>query len=275
MDHFQSIPREQRAEPFVKWQGGKKRLLPAYDALFPSHFEMYHEPFLGGGAVFLYLRHVGRVDRALLSDLNGELIHLYRIIRDEVEALILELEQYPYEKEFYYAVRDKLPEDLDPVKQAARMLYLNRTCFNGLYRVNKQGKFNVPIGRYDTPVVCNASNLRNVSRLLQGVELQRWGYETIVDMARPGDFVYLDPPYQPLTVAGTGDPEAFNESQQGKLHEIFRLLDRRGCLVMLSNSATREVRHLYRSWDMKEIAAHRGAAKRRGRHVELVIRNYA
>ncbi|MFT7626275.1 MAG: DNA adenine methylase, partial [Myxococcota bacterium] len=195
MDHFQSIPVAQRAEPFVKWAGGKKKLLHAYDTLFPAHFENYHEPFLGGGAVFLFLAHVGRIERAILSDANEELIHLYRTVRDDTERLVAELETYPYERDFYYRLRALEPKRLDPIRRAARMLYLNRTCFNGLYRVNSKGQFNVPIGRYDNPVICNGPNLRNISHLLQGRELQAWGYETVLDVARPGDFVYMDPPH--------------------------------------------------------------------------------
>ena len=280
MDYFQSIPPESRAEPFVKWAGGKKRLLGAYDSLFPSHFETYHEPFLGGGAVFLFLAHVGRIERALLSDINAELMHLYRVVRDDVERLIVELDKYPYEKDFYYELRSRDPLRLDPVCRAARMLYLNRTCFNGLYRVNQHGQFNVPIGRYDSPVICNAPNLRNVSRLLQGVELQRWSYETVLDVARPGDFVYLDPPYESLSAVDNRSraEERFDDTMQGKLFEIFRVLDRRGCLVMLSNASTPLTRQLYHAFDLREVQVPRGGSRkrsRRSRRTELVIRNYA
>jgi len=279
MDFFQSIPPESRAEPFVKWAGGKKRLLQAYDSLFPSHFETYHEPFLGGGAVFLFLAHVGRIERALLNDIPDELMNLYRVVRDDVERLAAELETYPYEKDFYYALRARDPLRLDPLSRAARMLYLNRTCFNGLYRVNQKGQFNVPIGRYEDPVICNAPNLRNVSRLLQGVELQRWSYETVLDVARPGDFVYLDPPYQSLSAVDSrvSPEERFDDSMQGKLFDIFRVLDRRGCLVMLSNASTPLTRQLYNQYDLREVQVPRASTRKRGRRarrLELVIRNY-
>lgn len=280
MDHFQSIPRERRAEPFLKWAGGKKRLLSAYDPLFPAHFDTYHEPFLGGGAVYMYLAHTKHIERGILSDVNAELIHLYRVVRDDVERLIAEASAYPYEKDFYYAIRARDPREMTSVERAARMLYLNRTCFNGLYRVNKKGQFNVPIGRYDKPQICNASNLRNVSNLLQGCEIQHWSFETILEIARPGDFVYMDPPYQPLTKTSnftSYTADAFDESHQGRLFEIFRILDRRGCLVMLSNSATPLVRDLYKMYDLKEIQAPRSVTSRTSRRSkvsELVIRNF-
>ena len=278
MDHFQSIPPERRAEPFVKWAGGKKRMLGAFDSLFPSHFGTYHEPFLGGGAVFLYLAHVGRIQNSLLSDSNEELMHLYRVIRDDAEHLIAELAQYPYEKDFYYATRALNPQELAPVERAARMLYLNRTCFNGLYRVNRKGQFNVPIGRYERPTICNASNLRNVSALLQGVELQAWDFGAVLDVARPGDFVYLDPPYQPISAVQTSgsSQESFSDSQHGKLFEIFRVLDRRGCMVMLSTASTPLIRQLYsRRYDVRSVQYPRNASRRTGRRQsELVIRNY-
>ncbi len=277
MDHFQSIPREHRAEPFVKWAGGKKKLLPAYDTLLPSHFETYHEPFLGGGAVFLYLAHVGRVGRAILSDVNGELMQLWRVVRDAPERLIAELEGYPYERDFYYGIRALDPNRIDPVRRAARMLYLNRTCFNGLYRVNSLGQFNVPIGRYENPVICNAANLMNVSKLLQGRELQAWSYENVLEVARPGDFVYLDPPHHVVEsrTRANQTTAGFTDHHQGKLFEIVRMLDRRGCLVMLSNTSTPLVRRMYRGWDVKEANRRKPARGRRGKPVELVIRNYA
>ncbi len=279
MDHFQSIPHELRAEPFVKWAGGKKKMLSAYDSLFPSHFETYHEPFLGGGSVFLYLMHIQRIGRALLSDANAELIHLYRMVRDDVERVVEEVMTYPYDKEFYYAVRALDPQTLTPVRRAARMLYLNRTCFNGLYRVNRKGQFNVPIGRYDSPTICNDTNLRNVSRLLQGIELQSWEYQTVLDVARPGDFVYLDPPYHAVSAGGrstSSGQNAFSDAQQGQLYQVFRILDRRGCLVMMSNSGTPLVKQLYRGYDVKELHGARPArGARRGRNTDLVVRNYA
>ncbi len=275
LEHFQAIPSQLRAEPFLKWAGSKKRLLPAYDALFPQHFDGYLEPFLGGGAPFLYLASIGRLRRSILSDINSELIHLYRVLRDDVERLIAELETYPYEAEFYSAVRAKEPQELPDVERAARMMYLNRTCFNGLYRVNRSGHFNVPIGRYDNPVICNAQNLRNVSRLLQGVELQRWGFETTLEVARPGDFVFLDPPSQPIGPVSDDEfeEEAFDPADDQRLFELFRDLDERGCLVMLAQKVSPAVRQRYAGYDMRDVRLP-GPRKERSRTGELVIRNY-
>lgn len=280
MEHYGSIPRERRAEPFVKWAGGKKRLLPALDPLFPAHFEAYHEPFLGGGAVYFFLKHVGRVRQAILSDVNEELIRLYRVIRDDVERLVAELRTYPYEAEFYYALRERSPEALSSVARAARMLYLNRTCYNGLYRVNSRGRFNVPIGRYERPVICNETNLRNVHRTLQGAELQRWSFETVLEVSQPGDFVYLDPPRLPLGVpawAAQRGSELFKPTDEGRLFEVFRLLDKRGCLVMLSRVNSAQTRQAYQAFDIREINRPRNgqSAGRRRRTRELVIRNFA
>ena len=281
LDRFQSIPREVRAEPIVKWAGGKKRLLPYFDPLFPVHFETYHEPFIGGASVYLFLAHVGRVRRAILSDLNAELIHLYRVVRDDVERLVATLADFRYEKEFYYSVRDQEPATLDPIARAARTLFLNRTCFNGLYRVNSRGRFNVPFGRYDNPVICNGPNLRNMHKMLQGVELQHWSFETVAELAKPGDFIYLDPPYQPVSATANFTAytdEAFSTEHQGRLSEVFRILDRRGCLLMLSNSNTALIRDLYRGYDQKEVQAARAInrdGRRRGKVTELVVRNYA
>jgi DNA adenine methylase len=281
IDRFRSIPRKQRAEPFLKWAGGKQRLLSTYDSMFPAHFENYFEPFVGGGAVFFFLLHIGRIQkRAQLSDLNDELIHLWRTVRDDVEPLIAALQTYQYEKEFYYRIRKLDTTKLSPIDRAARMLYLNRTCFNGLYRVNRGGQFNVPFGRYSNPVICNADNLRNVQRALQPVELQSWGFETVLESASTGDFLYFDPPYQPVTRTArftqyTAEP--FNESHQGRLNEIVRMLDRRGCLVMISNSDTPLVHELYKGFDIQIVQAPRAINRdgtRRGTVPEVVIRNF-
>jgi DNA adenine methylase len=165
------------------------------------------------------------------------------------------------------------PTQISPLKRAARMLYLNRTCFNGLYRVNRQGRFNVPIGRYENPVICNTQNLRNVERALTGVELQCWSFETALEFARPGDFFYLDPP----TMSGSsGKNDSLTEKEQGRLYEIVRILDRRGCLVMLSNLNTPFTKDLFSNFDQRELRDPRSNSRRtRGRKTQLVIRNYA
>ncbi len=281
LDVFQSIPPRDRAEPFVKWSGGKKRLLAAFDPLFPAHFESYHEPFLGGGAVFLFLRSVGRVRRGVLSDSNGELVHLWRTVRDDVDRLIVALERLPYDRDVYYSVREQDPAELEPVARAVRTLYLNRTCFNGLYRINQSGRFNVPFGRYDNPVVCNGLNLRNVSRLLQGIEIQRWSFDVVADLARPGDFVYLDPPHHPVIVASEGEgtnDEGFDARDHARLRDVYRQLDQRGALLMLSIPPLPGLRELYRGFAVSEVTSTRATgagANRRTRGTDLVIRNFS
>ena len=275
MEQFQSIPTHLRAEPFVKWAGGKKRLLPAFDSLLPARFESYIEPFLGGGAMFIYLASIGRISSGVLSDVNGELIHLYRSVRDDAERLIAELETYTYDNDFYYALRSKDPHELSDIARAARMLYLNRTCFNGLYRVNRQGQFNVPIGRYESPVICNAPVLRNVSRLLQGMELQRWGFETTIELARPGDFIYLDPPSGSLVAVGEDDLEEviFNSADDERLFDLYQALHKRGCKVLMSHKATPAVRQRYVRFEIRDLRI-AGVKRERGRTGDIAIRNY-
>jgi DNA adenine methylase len=280
LDQFQSTPRRQRSEPFLKWAGGKQRLLSVFDPFLPEDFEDYYEPFLGGGAVFFYLNHIGRIKKALLSDLNNELMNVWRLIRDDVERVIAQLSEYEYDKDLYYTTREMDPEKMTPIARAARTMYLNRTCFNGLYRVNSKGEFNVPFGRYKNPLICNSDNLRRVHQVLQNVELQAWGFENVLESAGPGDFIYFDPPYVPVTrtssfTAYTALP--FNEAHQGRLREVFTMLDRRGCQVMLSNSDTPLVRELYKGYDIREIQAPRAINRnglRRGNVTELVVRNY-
>ena len=177
----------------MKWAGGKTQLLPALLKYIPSHYDRYIEPFIGGGALFFALQPA----KAILADANPELINCYTVVRDNVEQLIAVLSTYPYSQEFYYQLREQLPEDA--ILRAARMIYLNRTCYNGLYRVNKQGQFNVPFGRYNNPVICDKDRLRAASYVLQGAELICADYqETLKTYTQPESFIYIDPPYQPV-----------------------------------------------------------------------------
>ena len=188
--------RDEQAEPapFLKWAGGKRQLLEQFERYFPAPgtYGVYHEPFLGGGAVFFHLLPA----RAVLSDLNPELVEAYQVVRDDVEGVIRRLRGFRNEEEFYYEVRGRDPQALTPPERVARMLYLNRTCFNGLYRLNSSGRFNVPFGRYRLPRICQTASLRAASRALAGVELRVQPFEAVLDSAQPGDLVYLDPPYQ-------------------------------------------------------------------------------
>ncbi len=268
------------ARPFIKWAGGKGRLLSQYDPLFPDEIGDYHEPFMGSGAVFFHLR--PRIaGRAWLSDRIDELVSTFCAVRDDVEGVIRRLGAHVYEKERYYKVRAQNPARLSSAGLAARFIYLNRTGFNGLYRVNSKGGFNVPFGRYRNPTICNAEGLRLASAALEGAHIARRGFGELAGWATEGDFVYLDPPYHPLSKTSnftSYTADRFVENAQRALAETCRALDAIGARFMLSNSDTPFVRSLYRGFDLKTVYAARAinsASARRGKIAEVVIRNYA
>jgi DNA adenine methylase len=277
-----------RPSPFVKWAGGKGRLLAQFQPYVPARFGRYIEPFVGGGAVFYHLYNQGRLPgkEVVLIDHVEELINGYRVVQGQVEALIEELERHEPHKldaDYYYRVRawDRQPEyaQRSDVERAARFLFLNRTCYNGLYRVNRKGQFNVPFGRYDNPNVCNAGNLRAASRALQGVTLELGDFGRCLEWAGPGDFIYLDPPYHPLSDTSnftSYTATAFGVEDQRRLADLFRELDGRGCQVMLSNSSTPLIRELYQGYAQVEVQAIRAISSRgdgRGAIPELLVLN--
>ncbi len=273
----QLLPERPAPRPFLKWVGGKGQLLDQLWPLLPSMFGRYFEPFVGGGALFF----ARRPPRAALTDVNTELIDCYRAIRDSVEEVIKALRKHDYEPNHYYAVRAVEPKNLGLAERAARTIFLNKTGFNGLYRVNAAGKFNVPFGRYTNPQFCDEDNLRSCSLALQGVAIRVRNFEAVARDAKPGDFVYFDPPYVP--VSETSDftsyvPGGFSWKQHEKLADVFRQLSRSGVYAMLSNSDTRAVRELYAGFSVHEVSATRSVnsnATRRGRVAEVVIRNYS
>jgi DNA adenine methylase len=264
--------------PFLKWAGGKTQLLPELLKRVPPTFRTYHEPFVGGGALFFNLR----PPQARLSDLNEQLIECYQVVQSDVEALLRQLGtwQKHTDKDSFYRIRALDAARLSPVKCAARMIYLNKTCFNGLHRVNRRGLFNVPYGRYKSPVVCDASNLRTVSAVLQRVVLTAAPFESVLEHAKPGDFIYFDPPYQPLSATSSFTSyaqEAFAEEEQRRLGEVFKALDKRGCRTLLSNSDTPLIRGIYAGYEAVTVFARRAInskGDRRGRITELMVRNY-
>lgn len=275
-----------RPAPFLKWAGGKGQLLAQFEPYWPAEFGRYFEPFLGGGAVFFHLYNTGRLagKEVVLVDRLEELINSFRVVRDQVEALIAELrrhEPHKLDREYYGRVRawDREPgyARRGEVERAARLLYLNRTCYNGLYRVNRRGQFNVPFGRYRNPTVCDAPNLRAAARALEGVRLVAGDFEAVLEDAGPGDLVYLDPPYQPLSAtanftAYTAGDFAFDD--QRRLARLFRDLDARGCQLMLSNSDTESIRELYAGYPQVVLQAARpinSRARGRGPVPELLV----
>ena len=265
--------------PFLKWAGGKGQLVEQLLELAPARFRAYHEPFLGGGALFFALARQDRLaDKAVyLSDINGELVATWQAVRDDVRAVIRNLSRHRYDREYYYQVRDQDPAKLSPPRLAARMIFLNRTGFNGLYRVNSKGKFNVPFGRYKNPLICDRENLEAVSLSLRRVEIHHESFEAVLQRAKKGDFVYFDPPYVP--VSDTANfvgyaKDGFSALDQERLAEVFAKLAGRGVRVMLSNSDTPRVKKLYSGFRMVRVLANRlvnTRADRRGPVGELVV----
>jgi DNA adenine methylase len=265
-----------RPKPPVKWAGGKGQLLWQLAPLFPSEYHVYHEPFIGGGAVFFHLL----PERACLIDKNNELINCYLVIRDNLDALIDDLKQHVNEAEYYYRARAADPEQMDAVSRASRFLFLNKTAFNGLWRVNRQGRHNVPFGRYKNPKILDEPNLRLVHAALKKAEIVSGDFAKVLEHAERDDFVYCDPPYDPLSETAhftSYTSDAFDTGDQERLSEVFKLLDERGCRVMLSNSDTGLITRLYSAFDIQVVQARRAIncqADKRGPITELVIRNY-
>ncbi|MGI8925163.1 MAG: DNA adenine methylase [Tepidiformaceae bacterium] len=241
--------------PFLKWAGGKGKAAAAILAAAPAAMRCYHEPFLGGGAVFFALRAARYAGPARLADANGELVECYTVVRDQPEDLVTELRALAgrylavdeaARRALYYEVRAQTP--VSSVARAARLIFLNRTCYNGLYRVNAAGRFNVPHGRYANPRILDEAGLRAASAALQRTELACEDFGQACARARAGDFVYLDPPYQPLsrTASFTSYTSgSFGPPEQERLRDAFESLARRGVAALLSNSDHPEVRRLY------------------------------
>jgi len=267
--------------PFLKWAGGKGRLAPLLASLAPPRIGVYHEPFLGAGALFFHLTRTDRIERARLSDRNEDLITAYRVVRDDTDALLPRLSRLraAHDQEAYYQARARYNHDeLDDVERAAHLIYLNKTCFNGLYRVNRRGEFNVPVGRYREPRIFDPAHLRSASAALERADLAVADFAAVGEVAVAGDFVYLDPPYDPLTTTAsfTGyAPGGFGEQEQARLADLFRALDERGVCVLLSNHDTPLIRKLYGEYERVPVQLTRAInsdASRRHRPVaELIV----
>jgi len=268
------------ARPFLKWAGGKSRLISQYEEYLPDpdSIQRYYEPFIGSAALFFHLQ----PPVAHLSDRNRKLVEVYEVVRDDVEDLIEALQPHKNEKAYYYEVRAQDPADLTKVERAARLIYMNKTCYNGLYRENQKGEFNVPFGRYKRPKICDRPRLRAASAALQGVHLQAADFEDAVAGAGEGDFIYFDPPYVPLnaTSSFTGYSRfGFDEADHRRLAATYRELHGRGCRVMLSNSSAPLVYELYEDSEFRSIPIQasrsiNSKADQRGPVTELLILNY-
>lgn len=268
------------AKPFVKWAGGKRQLISELLGHSPENFNNYYEPFLGGGALFFKLSLMGKIKHAYLNDASASLIHAYKTIKEKPSELIAELNSGKYlnDKETFLKIRAEQPKD--EVKATARFIYLNKTAFNGLYRVNSSGEFNVPFGKYNNPKILDEENILAVSEALQKDELTRIDFEKAVASARKGDFVYFDPPYHPVSKTSSFTnytKGSFTEKDQVRLANKFKELHEKGVFVMLSNSYAPLILELYKDFNISVVNATRMInckAEGRGKVREVIITNY-
>lgn len=268
------------AAPFLKWAGGKGRLLPRILSCLPGRMRTYYEPFVGGGAVFFALAREGRFSRAVIGDRNTMLVEIYLAVRDrsgEVIALLSDHAAHATDPDYYYAIRALDPATLDPVRRAANLLFMNKTGFNGLFRVNRAGRFNVPFGRYANPRVLDEALLRAASRALQGVEIVEADFEEITARAGAGDAIYLDPPYLPLSKTSSFTAygaASFGAAEHERLARAYRACLKRGVTAVLSNSWCPRTLALYDGLACEQILVSRSINSvpgGRGRIPELLV----
>ena len=293
------------AKPFLKWAGGKGQLLNKFEEMYPQELingeiDTYIEPFVGGGAVLFDVLQKYKVKKAVIVDLNKELINCYRCIKADVDELIKHLKTLQDEflslsdekrKDYFLKVRNRYNEihlnGKYDFEKAADFIFLNKTCFNGLYRVNSKGEFNVPFGKYKNPLICHSENLILISKLLQNVEIRFGDYSICEEYVNGNTFIYFDPPYRPLIENSSFvgyDKSGFNDDNQKELAEFVKKLDKHNCLVMLSNSDPKNTNpndnffdELYKGFDIDRIFAKRMIncqADKRGDITEIVVRNY-
>ncbi|MEM7795554.1 MAG: DNA adenine methylase [Cyanobacteria bacterium P01_C01_bin.118] len=268
--------------PFLKWAGGKRQLLPELLKYIPLRYGHYYEPFIGGGALLFMLE----PDGATISDRNPELINCYQVVKDSVEDLIQNLQQHRNDKDYFYQVRnwDRQAEfaHRTNVQRAARIIFLNKTCYNGLFRVNSKGQFNAPFGRYKNPNIANEDVLRSVSHYLNRANVTIYNLDFARSVAAAGrhDFIYFDPPYDPVstTASFTGyDRKGFDRAEQQRLKQVMDDLTHRGCKVLLSNAHTEFIQNLYQDYRCVRVQATRAInskASKRGKVDEILVMNY-
>ena len=293
------------AKPFIKWVGGKSQLIEQLDAQLPADFDSledvtYIEPFVGGGAMLFYmLQHYPNINHAIINDINPDLTTCYRTVRDNPKELIaslqdientyLSLNTEEARKEFFMVVRNRYNEkNLDPIENTTKFFFLNKTCFNGLYRVNKKGLFNVPFGRYSNPTICNPETILKDSELLQRVEILNGDFEETFKYAQGNTLFYFDPPYRPLSDTSSFNnytKEAFNDDAQIRLKKYCDRINDAGFKFMLSNSDGKSVNGednffdvLYAAYQIERVLASRSInsnPNKRGELTEILVRNYA
>lgn len=267
---------------FLKWAGGKRRILKELEQLFPSKIERYFEPFLGAGAVFFLVKQKYNPKFCMISDINRDLIDTFIVVRDNPAKLISYLKYFKkrHSKNFYYKIREKFNHHkINGLNRSAAFIYLNKTCFNGLYRVNSKNEFNVPFGEYKNPEIFNEKNIYIANQLLQGVKIKKQDYKRIKELVEIDDFVYLDPCYDPIkkTSFTNYTPKRFCEADRIELVEFIRILRKKRVNILLSNNNLPEVRKLYSDLKIRKILAPRSInADPLGRKkaIELAISNF-
>jgi DNA adenine methylase len=265
-----------KAHPFVKWVGGKRSIIIELTSRLPEKFNSYFEPFVGGGALYFEIQE--NIQKAYLSDTNIDLLITYQAIKNNPQELLKTLKRHAenHNSDYYYEVRAQHYLK-DPIEVAARFIYLNRTCFNGLYRVNKKGEFNVPMGTYKNPIIVNEPNIMACSSALKNTDIKLGDYHTVTP--KKGDFVYFDPPYHPTTETSftAYSQDGFSEKNQIELSEFFAKLHKNGVYVMLSNSNTDFIRSLYKKFNIAIVDAPRNVnckPNKRNAVEEVLITNY-
>jgi len=277
--------KSKRSGSFLKWAGGKGRLLTQLETLFPParSYQRYFEPFLGGGAVFFHLAAKNSTLESYLSDVNFELINCYTQVKESPDELLSGLTSMRNDKHHFYKVRAQDITKMTEIERAVRLIYLNKTCFNGLYRVNRKGQFNVPFGKYKNPRIADEETITKASNLLTRANLLASPFDAIAIMAKKGDFVYFDPPYQPLSKTANFTSytlSSFGMADQERLAALVDKLTEQGVKIMVSNSDTLEIRALYEKLpgiNIVTVSAARAInchGDKRGVVSELVIRNY-
>jgi DNA adenine methylase len=270
--------------PVVKWVGGKRQLLPVINNNLPKNYNYYCEPFLGGGAVLFNIQ----PKKAIVNDLNSELMNVYKVIKTNVDELLLDLKKHKNESDYFYKMREldrdkKKYDELTNIEKASRILYLNKTCFNGLFRVNNAGEFNTPFGRYKNPNIVNDEVLNAVNYYFNDAEIIFYNndYKTVLESLKKNSFVYLDPPYDPVsdTSSFTGyNKGGFNRKEQIRLKKFCDALNDKGIKFLLSNSATDFIKKLYKEdYNLQIVKAKRSinsVSSRRGQIDEILVKNY-
>lgn len=267
-------------KPILKWAGGKRQLISQISDHLPKEFDTYFEPFVGGGALFFYLL----PEKGILVDNNPVLINVYTVVKNNVEILIKSLRKHRNEKEYYYELRNLDRNEnynkISTIEKASRTIFLNKTCFNGLYRVNSKGQFNVPFGKYKNPNYCDEKNLRTVSKILQNTKIYHDSFEKVLELAKTKDFIYFDPPYIPISKTAnftSYTKENFTIKDQETLAQLFEKLDEKGCYVLLSNSYSDFILERYKEFQITPVQAKRAInsdASKRGSIKEVLVKNY-